>query len=229
MTEKKASPLNDLIFNVIVPSVVLMKLSGDEYLGSVGALLVALAFPVVLGGYELIKYKKFNFISLLGFISVLLTGGIGLLQLDPKWLAVKEALIPGLIGVAVFVSTFTKYPVVSKMLFNDTVLNLPLINQKLNEFGRKSDFDRRLLTSNYLFAGTFVFSSVMNYVLAKMIVTSPAGTQAFNEELGRLTLVSYPAIAIPSMLMMMGIFFYMWRQIRQMTHLETADILKTEQ
>ncbi|MCQ1056877.1 VC0807 family protein [Photobacterium sp. DNB23_23_1] len=229
MTEKKASPFNDLIFNVIVPSVVLMKLSGDEYLGSVGALVVALAFPVVLGSYELIKYKKFNFISLLGFISVLLTGGIGLLQLDPKWLAVKEALIPGLIGVGVFASTFTKYPVVSKMLFNETVLNLPLINEKLNEFGRKSDFERRLLTSNYLFAGTFAFSSAMNYVLAKMIVTSPSGTQAFNEELGRLTLVSYPAIAIPSMLMMMGIFFYMWRQIRQMTQLETADILKTEQ
>ncbi|KLV10302.1 MFS transporter [Photobacterium ganghwense] len=228
MAEKKASPLNDLIFNVIVPSVVLMKLSGDEYLGSVGALLVALAFPVLFGGYELIKYKKFNFISLLGFVSVLMTGGIGLLELDAKWLAVKEALIPGLIGLGVFISTFTKYPVVSKMLINDTVLNMALINEKLQEFNKKADFDRSLVFANYLFAGTFVFSSVMNYVLAKVIVTSPSGSQAFNEELGRLTLVSYPMIAIPSMVMMMGIFYYMWRQIRQMTQLETAQILKTE-
>ncbi|WP_415721751.1 VC0807 family protein [Photobacterium ganghwense] len=228
MAEKKASPLNDLIFNVIVPSVVLMKLSGDEYLGSVGALLVALAFPVLFGGYELIKYKKFNFISLLGFVSVLMTGGIGLLELDAKWLAVKEALIPGLIGLGVFISTFTKYPVVSKMLINDTVLNMVLINEKLQEFNKKADFDRSLVFANYLFAGTFVFSSVMNYVLAKVIVTSPSGSQAFNEELGRLTLVSYPMIAIPSMVMMMGIFYYMWRQIRQMTQLETAQILKTE-
>lgn len=228
MAEKKASPLNDLIFNVIVPSVVLMKLSGDEYLGSVGALLVALAFPVLFGGYELIKYKKFNFISLLGFVSVLMTGGIGLLELDAKWLAVKEALIPGLIGLGVFISTFTKYPVVSKMLINDTVLNMALINEKLQELNKKADFDRSLVFANYLFAGTFVFSSVMNYVLAKVIVTSPSGSQAFNEELGRLTLVSYPMIAIPSMVMMMGIFYYMWRQIRQMTQLETAQILKTE-
>ncbi|MBV1841991.1 VC0807 family protein [Photobacterium ganghwense] len=228
MAEKKASPLNDLIFNVIVPSVVLMKLSGDEYLGSVGALLVALAFPVLFGGYELIKYKKFNFISLLGFVSVLMTGGIGLLELDAKWLAVKEALIPGLIGLGVFISTFTKYPVVSKMLINDTVLNMALINEKLQEFNKKADFDRSLVFANYLFAGTFVFSSVMNYVLAKVIVTSPSGSQAFNEELGRLTLVSYPMIAIPSMVMMMGIFYYMWRQIRQLTQLETAQILKTE-
>lgn len=228
MTEKKPSPLNDIIFNVIVPSVILMKFSSDEYLGAVGGLVVALAFPVFFGGYELFKYKKFNFISLLGIVSVLLTGGIGLLELDNKWLAVKEALIPGLIGIGVFISTFTKYPVVSKMLINDTVLNMSLIHEKLNEFGNKQQFERSLVTANYLFASTFVFSSVMNYVLAKVIVTSPSGTQAFNEELGRMTLVSYPMIAIPSMLMMMGIFFYMWRKIRQMTQLESAQILKAE-
>jgi len=54
MAEKKANPFSDLIFNIIIPSVVLMKLSGDEYLGSVGALVVALAFPIIFGGYELV-------------------------------------------------------------------------------------------------------------------------------------------------------------------------------
>ncbi|MCW8329292.1 MFS transporter [Photobacterium sp. SDRW27] len=228
MAEKKANPFTDLIINVIVPSVVLMKLSGEEHLGSVGALVVALAFPVVYGGYELIKYRKFNFISLLGFVSVLLTGGIGLLELDTKWLAVKEALIPGLIGLGVFISTFTKYPVVSKMLFNDAVLNLSLIKEKLGENGKQEDFERCLVQSNYLFASTFIFSSVMNYVLATVIVTSPSGSQAFNEELGKLTLMSYPMIAIPSMVMMMGIFYFVWRQIRKMTQLETAQIFKTQ-
>jgi hypothetical protein len=80
------------------------------------------------------------------------------------------------------------------------------------------------MNSNYLFASTFGFSSVMNYILATYIVTSPAGTAAFNEELGKLTLYSYPVIAIPSTLMMMGIFYYMWRQIRTMTSLETEQI-----
>jgi hypothetical protein len=37
---------------------------------------------------------------MLGFVSVLLTGGIGLLQLDPKWIAVKEAAVPAVIGLA---------------------------------------------------------------------------------------------------------------------------------
>jgi hypothetical protein len=64
----------------------------------------------------------------------------------------------------------------------------------------------------------------MNYLLATYIVTSPAGTTAFNEELGKMTLYSYPVIAIPSTLMMLGIFYYMWRQIRAMTSLETEQI-----
>ena len=91
---KKPNPLFEILFNVFIPSFILMKFSGDEHLGTTVALIVALMFPVVYGGMDLIRNKKFNFIAALGFISVLLTGGIGLLELDTRWLALKEALIP---------------------------------------------------------------------------------------------------------------------------------------
>ncbi|BCB45429.1 hypothetical protein VagYM19_45590 [Vibrio alginolyticus] len=188
------------------------------------ALVVALLFPIIYGGMDLVRNKKFNFISALGFISVLLTGGIGLLELDTRWLALKEALIPGLIGLAVLGSTFTRYPLMQKLVLNDTVLNLSLINERLKENGQSEAFERCLMSSNYLFASTFAFSSAMNYFLATWIVTSPSGTAAFNEELGKMTLYSYPMIAIPSMLMMFGIFYYIWRQVRTMTSLETEQI-----
>ncbi|BAC97589.1 conserved hypothetical protein [Vibrio vulnificus YJ016] len=227
-TAKKSNPLVEILVNVFVPSFILMKFSGEEHLGTALALVVALLFPIVYGGMDLIRNKKFNFISALGFVSVLLTGGIGLLELDTKWLALKEALIPGLIGLAVFGSTFTRYPLMQKMVLNDTVLNLDLITQRLKERGKTDAFERCLMSSNYLFASTFAFSSVMNYFLATWIVTSPAGTVEFNEELGKLTLYSYPVIAIPSMLMMFGIFYYVWRQIRSMTSLETEQIFHTK-
>lgn len=188
------------------------------------ALVVALLFPIIYGGMDFVRNKKFNFISVLGFISVLLTGGIGLLELDTRWLALKEALIPGLIGLAVLGSTFTRYPLMQKLVLNDTVLNLSLINERLKENGQSEAFERCLMSSNYLFASTFAFSSAMNYFLATWIVTSPSGTAAFNEELGKMTLYSYPMIAIPSMLMMFGIFYYIWRQVRTMTSLETEQI-----
>ncbi len=225
---KKSSPLFEVVFNVLLPSFILMKFSGDEHLGTGLALLVALAFPIAYGGMELIRNKKFNFIAALGFVSVLLTGGIGFFELDTRWLALKEALIPGLIGLAVLGSTFTRYPFIQKVIFTPALLNISLIEVRLRQFGKQAQFDRCLMTSNYLFASTFAFSSAMNYFLATWIVTSPAGTAAFNEELGKLTLYSYPAIAIPSMLMMLGIFYYIWRQVRSMTSLETEQIFITK-
>ncbi|RMJ02893.1 hypothetical protein DOQ08_02358 [Marinobacter litoralis] len=215
--EHQPRPWIDLLVSIVIPSVILMKLSGDEHLGSVNALIIGLAFPLSWGLFELIRYRKKNFIALLGLISVALTGGIGLLELDAGWLAIKEASVPAVIGLAVLISTRTKYPLVRTLLYNPNVLDVDKIHQSLEERGSVDEFENRLLKASYFFAGTFLFSSIMNYMLAKWIVVSPAGTQAFNEELGRMTLVSYPMIAIPSMVMMMLIFWYLWRTIRRLT------------
>lgn len=222
--DHKPRPFIDLLVSILIPSVILMKFSGENDLGASGALILALAFPLGWGTIALLKYKKFNFIALLGVIGVLLTGGIGLLQLDPLWLAVKEAAIPGLIGVAVLVSTRTRYPLIRTLLYNSAIVDTKKIQRRLKEHGHTEAFEARLLQANYLLAGTFCFSSVMNYILATWIVTSPAGSAAFNEELGRMTLVSYPMIAIPAMIMMMAIFYYLWRGIHSLAGLSVEDI-----
>jgi intracellular septation protein A len=218
-------PLIDALISVLIPSFILMKFSDPESLGPVAALLIALSLPLGWGLMELIRYRKFNFIALLGLISVFLTGGIGLLQLDVEWLAVKEAAIPAIIGLAVLVSTYTPYPLIKTLLFNEKIMQVEKINQTLAKRGTQAEFEYRLLWSTYYLSGTFFFSAVMNYVLAKWIVISPAGSSAFNEELGRLTLLSYPMIAIPSMLMMMGILYYLWRTIERMTGLSIQQVL----
>jgi len=205
-----------------------MKFSGAEDLGPVNALIVALSFPISWGLFELLKYKKFNFIALLGLISVLLTGGIGLLQLDNQWLAIKEAAIPGIIGLAVLISTRTRYPLIKTLIYNPKIMHVDKIKEKLAELGRTEVFESRLLKATYMLGSTFFFSSVLNYVLAKWIVTSPAGSAAFNEELGQMTLLSYPVIALPSTIMMMGIFYYLWRTIHGMTGLKLEEILCIE-
>ena len=78
----------------------------------------------------------------------------------------------------------------------------------------------------FFFASSFFFSAAMNYALATWIVVSPAGTTAFNEELGRLTLLSYPMIALPSMLIMMAVLYYLARSIRELAGLKLAEALK---
>jgi hypothetical protein len=222
---RKPRPLVDLLVSIVIPAVILMKFSADDALGATTALIVALAFPLGRGLFERLRYKTLNFIAVLGLISILLTGGIGLLALDPQWLAIKEAAIPALLGIAVLVSTRTRYPLIRTLLFNPAVPDVRKIRQQLDNLGNTSAFENRLLNATYLLSGTFFFSATMNYSLATWIVSSPAGSVAFNEELGRLTLLSYPVIAIPSMLMMLAILYYLWRTIHGMTGLAFEEIL----
>ena len=224
----KPRPLIDLLVSIVIPSIILMKFSGTEHLGAISALMLALAFPLGWGLFELFKHRQFNFIALLGLISVLLTGGIGLLQLDPQWLAIKEAAIPGMIGAAVLISSYTRYPLIRTLLYNPRIINVDRIRLRLSESGNTETFEARLQNANYLLSGTFLFSSVMNYILARWLVTSPAGSASFNEQLGQMTLLSYPVIAIPSTLMMMAIFFYLWRTINESTGLKFEEILATQ-
>jgi hypothetical protein len=221
----KPRPMIDLIVSLVIPSIILMKFSGDENLGATAALIVALAFPLSWGLFEFVRYRQFNFIALLGLISIVLTGGIGLLQLDPQWLAIKEAAIPGLIGIGVLLSTYTRYPLIRTLVYNPKFINVEMIRQRLNESNNSKAFESRLQNATYLLSGTFMFSSLMNYILARSVVTSPAGSASFNEELGQMTLLSYPVIAIPSTLMMFVIFYYLWRTINGLTGLKLEEIL----
>ncbi|MBK6637489.1 MAG: MFS transporter [Rhodocyclaceae bacterium] len=226
MTERaKANPLIELLITLIVPSLILMKLSAPENLGSAAALVLALSFPLSWGLFEFWTRRKLNVFAALGVVSTLLTGGIGLLALDTQWLAVKEAAIPGLIGLAVLGSTYTRYPLVQTLLLNPAIIDAALLQSKLEDHGATKVFETRLLRATWMLSGTFFFSSVMNYVLATTIVVSPAGTAAFNEELGRLTLVSYPFIALPSMAMMGLVMYYLSRSTRELTGLGITEFL----
>ncbi len=209
--------LANLAFNIVIPVLVLSKLSGEDNLGPVWALILALAFPIGFGLWELKQSGKLNFFSVVGIISVLLTGGMSLLQLDPKYIAIKEAAVPGIIGILVLVSGRTRFPLVRTVLQNMQLLDLALLEQKLKEVGREAQFDQVVDQTTRIFAASFFMSSVLNYLLAKWILVSPAGTPAYNEELARMTALSYPVIVIPSMIMMMGAIWYLFSRIPKLT------------
>ena len=227
-TPAKPNPLLEIAVTIIVPAVILMKFSGESGLGTLNALLLALAFPLSWGVWDGVRRRKLNWLSVLGVVSTLLTGGIGLLKLDPQWLAVKEAAVPGLIGLVVLGSTWTSSPLIRLMVFNASLFDIARIQGALHERRTTVDFELRLRQGTMLLACTFFFSAVANYVLARWIVTSPAGTEAFNQELGRLTLLSYPVIAVPSMLMMMGLMFWLARSAKSLTGLKLGDMMHAD-
>ena len=228
MEKKKESPLVSLLVSIVIPAIILSKFSTEEYLGILPGFLVALAFPIGYAIYNLLVRKETGFIAIIGFVSIFLTGIIGVFEFPTQWLAVKEAAVPLLIGIAVIVSLKTPYPLVKKLLFNEELLDLKLINKKLIENKNVFELEKVLVKSTFMVASSFLLSAFLNFFLTKYIVVSPAGTAAFNEELGTLTAISYPAIALPSTVVMFVALYYIFKQVTQLTGLSFDEILSEQ-
>ena len=214
---KQTGFFGNLIFNIAVPVLVMSYLSSDEYLGPAWRIVVALAFPLAFGFYDLKQTKKANVFSVLGIVSVLLTGGISLLKLPAEYIAIKEAAIPGLIGLAVIITQYSKKPLVKALILNEQLVNWPKLNGTLEEKNLTEVFNSKVAVSSYIVASSFFLSSVLNYLLAKWILVSEPGTTAYTEELGRMTALSYPVIVIPSMILLIFALMYLFKQISSVT------------
>jgi len=223
--KKQESLLANILLNIVIPTIILTKLSSADYLGPKWAIVVALAFPIAYGLYDFRGSRKVNIFSALGVISIVLTGGISLMELDAQYIAIKEAAIPGIIGLATVISTRTRFPLVKTFLYNDKVLQIEKVDAALEAYGTGKEFQKTLQNASYLVATSFFLSSALNYGLAKYLLVSPPGTEAYTAELGKMTALSFPVIAVPATMVMMGALFYLFSNIRKLTHLDLEDIL----
>jgi len=107
------------------------------------------------------------------------------------------------------------------------VIDVERVDAALMERGNRQELDRLLVRSSYLLAFSFIISAVLNFGLARYLLKSPPGTAEFNAELGKMHLLNWPVIVIPSMAMLM---FALWRLlggIKRITGLELEAIFKT--
>ncbi len=221
---RRENPLLNIGLNIALPAIVLMQLSREDRLGPVYGLLLALAFPVGYGLYDFAARRGFNFYSALGFVSVLLTGGIGLLKLPVEWLAIKEAAVPFIIGVAVLVSLRTRYPLIKTIIHQ--VIAVERVYAALRQRDRVQAYERRLVVATYMVVFGLLVSTVLNYVLARVVVVSAPGSTAFNEELGRMTALSFPVITVPSIIILIIALYYLVSGITKETGLDLQDIFE---
>lgn len=222
---KRESLLLNLVMNIVLPTLILTKLSSDDRLGPTYALILALSFPLIYGLRDFATNKRFNIFSIIGFISVLLTGGISLLKLDTQYLIIKEAAVPGLIGLICLLSAFTQKPLVRFFIYNEDIFNVEKMLAAVKEYQKEIEFSQALRHGTFMIAGSFFLSSLLNYVLAKWILISPMGTAAANEEIGKMNALSFPVIAIPSTIVMAIAIFYIFHKIKKLTHLNLEDLM----
>ena len=223
---KAENLLVNLLFNIIIPTVILTKFSSGEYLGTTNGIIIALAFPIGYGLKDALRSRRLNLFSVLGVVSIFLTGGISLLGLDPKYLAIKEAAIPAIFGLATLVSLKTPYPLVKTFIYNDTILDTATIADALEKQGNGRHFERRLSVASLLVAGSFFLSALLNYILAITLVTAAPGTVEYNAQLGKMTALSFPVIALPATVVMISAMFYLFRGITSLTGLSLEDVIR---
>ena len=230
--KERENPLLNLLFNIVIPVLVLNK--GSHYMSPHWTLVIGLAFPVSYGLWDFLKKKKANYLSLLGILNVLMTGGLAIMQLEGNWFPLKEAAFPALIGIFVFGSSFSKRPFIKTLFLNPQMINHDLLVQKVKESQKESEFEALLKNSTLLLSLSFLLSATLNFLLAQHIFSnlnpslSPEEKSALlNGQIAEMTKWSFIVILAPSILFLLGIFAYLLKGIHRLTGLKTEDIIPT--
>lgn len=225
---KRENPWLNLGFNIILPILILGKgANWLPFLEPWAVMVFALSFPVGYFIYDLRVRRKANGFSIIGGISVLLTGGIGLLKLSPLVFALKETAIPLIFGLAIVASLKTRNPLIRMLILNPSVMDVDKINQALDTPEKKSAFHRLLVLCTWIVASSFLVSAVLNFIISRMIVqTDPNIDQAlFNAEIAKQTGVTWIVITVATLPLMIVAMWKLFAGIKQLTGYGLEDIV----
>ncbi len=224
--KEQPHPLADLLLTIVLPSVVLESLSKPERLGPAWALVVALLLPLVFGIHCFIKKRGLNFFSVLGLVAILVTGGLGLLNLSAVWFAVKEAAFPVFLGLAFPLSFAWGKPLVSELLLNPQIINHSLLQNSLDTAPKKAAFWDLLKQASWILAGTMMLSAVANALLVLYYLEGTVpGTEAYTQAIGRQNWVGFIVIGVPMLGATMALLFWLLGRLQRLTGLQRDDLM----
>lgn len=233
--EQPQKPENNwlsLVFNVLIPVLVLHKLSSK--LGPLPALFLALSFPLAYGVYDFKRRNKVNPLSMLGLVNVSVTGGLAVLGLGGIWFSLKEAFFPFLIGCFVLASAFSPKPFIKAVFLNPQIMDLEKIQSHLQKNAKELEFSKHLRLSTIFLAASFYLSAILNFALSLRIFTeldpSLDETQkalTLNSQIATMTQWSFLVIMLPSFLCLIFILWHLMTGIRKMTGLKSDEFMKS--
>lgn len=203
------------IVNIIIPIAILLTLSGDDRLGPTPALLLAVGIPLVYGVVSLVRKRVVEASAVVGIVSVALTGLIGVLELDGRMYAIKEGGVPLTFAALILASNMTRFPIVKLLV--ERVLIRDRVESQLEVRGTRPGFERLVRRTGMQWAGIMALSGVLKFTLATLIVTSDAGTTAFNTDLAQLQLVEIPTTMTLTMILMLAMIVSLVRGVARLT------------
>ncbi len=234
MGKKKENPFINLLANILIPVFILNKTSlfpGESK--ALLALFTALIFPLTYGLWDLLKYSKTNYFSVLGIINTLITGLLAVFQLSGFWFAVKEAAVPAILGIGVYISSIRKKPFFKTFMSMSGFLRMDLIEEKALEYNKTSQVYNSYLRANNLFAASFFLSAVLNFGLALYIFSPiPLGIPdedtaiILNNQISQMTWIGLAAIGLPMMVFLAVTLFRLFKDLQKHTGLNQEEMIK---
>ncbi len=227
---KQENPLLNILLNVLLPVTVLSMCSKEDeklwHLGPKWALIVAVLLPIGYFIYDYIQRRKVNAFSIIGFVSVLFTGGLGLLNLSAQVFGIKEASVPLILAIVIWWTGRGEKPLVRTLLLNPEIVDVKKVEAAITEHNARPSFDRLIKTSTWLLVASMLMSAVLNYVLAIYFISGTEhDKQLYNAAIAKQTGWGWVVIGVPSMAMMLFAMFRLFKGVKQLTGLDTDQIM----
>lgn len=236
-------PLANILVNVVLPILALSYLGKDGtrfwHLGPVIGMVIAICLPLSYGIRDLIRSRKLNPFSVLGLVSVLLTGGITLMvwnddgTIHPKaalLFAIKEATIPMILGLSFLVSCKMRTPLVKVFLLNPEIFDMARIEKVVERDGKTGEYNRIIWRATLGMAGSFALATALNFFVSlhfigKVDVVAANARELYNDAVAALTGWSFVIIGVPAFIMMIGTLIYVVKALEKTTQLDRDDFL----
>ena len=248
-TKQKENPILSLCCNILIPVIILkngnkwikiflIQYHGEEWFYQNSMIVdissivffIALLGPVIYFFYDLLNRKNINLISIIGFINILLTGGIGIFGakfgLSKNWFILKEGLLPIIIGLVLIIMSKYRQSSFNNILLNDVLFDNDKIRISIKE-DMKYEFQYIVRKAGYYLIAGFFISSIIQFTLASVIVVSSPGEPSFNQEVSTMTWVSYIAVLLPTMLIVGKGYLGLISGIEKITSLKRDEFLKS--
>ncbi len=242
--DKGTQSLINVFMSVLAPVLILDYCSkqGDSFwhLGTMPAMAIALALPLGYGIYLFSKTRKLDMVNGMGLIGTLLTafvtvyantGDGGAIRPDtPWWYAIKEATIPLLLAACIILTAKGSGSLLRVFVYTDGIFDISRIEKKIEEKNLTQDYQRILWRASLLTASALIFSSVANFFLSLYfllpVTGAPEAEQSllYNYAVSDMTKWGYVVISVPILVALIGVMFYLVRQLRELTGLEREDV-----
>ena len=248
-TKQKENPILSLCCNILIPVIILK--NGNKWINGILiqsygedwfyensmivdissiVFFIALICPVIYFFYDLLNRKNINLISILGFINILLTGGIGIFGakfgLSKNWFIFKEGMLPVIIGLVLIIMSKYRQNSFNNILLNEVLFDNDKIRNSIKE-DMQYEFEYIIRKAGYYLIGGFFISSIIQFTLASLIVVSSPGEPSFNKEVSTMTWVSYIAVLLITMLIIGKGYFGLISGIEKVTSLKKEEFLKS--